>query len=324
MARIDTAYVDALNNYSKSLEKIVEILQQQVNNRDTDVLETMARNMGDNLGKIVQDLEEVNQATKRIDSKTDKILQEIKDLKKQKEAGMFGQVSDPANKNKIIDGIKIITLIAGGVLAIGLAFKIIGHVDIFSVIALGISISLMAVTFSFINEKFKNLTFGRAIVLTGMLLVMSMGIMMSSRILQFTAPMTAKTMLSVGFTALILGSSLLILTKSLEKIKFGLRTIFGLMLLPFLAPIVSMAIVTSSHILKNAATLGLKQVLSVTFTSIALGIALYAITTAVSKMNMKSSVITMLTKGAVFGAIILSVAGGIVLGSLLLSKVTYP
>ena len=85
MAKIDVKYVTALNKYSDSLEEIVEILQQQVKNKDTDILETMLKNMGDNMGKIVEDLKEITQTTKKIDSKQDKILEEIKSLKKQKE-----------------------------------------------------------------------------------------------------------------------------------------------------------------------------------------------------------------------------------------------
>jgi len=322
MSKIDERYVDALNNFSKSLETIVEILQQQVSNKDTDILETMSRNMGDNLGQIVADLDEIKQTTTRVESNTNKILNEIRELKKRNQSGGIGEISNPENKEKIIDGIKIITLIAGGVLAIGLAFKLIGHVDPVSVITLGITITIMAVTFSYINDKFKDLTFKRSVVLTGMLLVLSMGIAYSSRILMGTSQLSGKIMISATFTALILSGTLFILTRALDKIKFGLRTILGLVLLPFLGPIISKAIVLSSHILKNASTIPLHTISSVAFTSIALGIALYSITTAVSKMNMKSSVISMLTKGAVFGLIIAAVAGGIVLGSMILSKVT--
>lgn len=324
MSKIDEKYVEALNNYSKSLEKVVELLQQQVKSKDTDVLETMLKNMdGDKLKKIVNDLNEVKETGKRIEGKIDKIAKELKTLKSQRDSsGPFGQIANPKDKNKIIDGIKIITLIAGGVLAIGMAFKLIGHVDILSVISLGISISLVAATFSYVNEKFKNLTFGRTLVLVGMMLVSSWGIMTSSRLLALTAPMSLKTMVSVTFTALAVGAALYLMSEAMSKIKFGLKTIFGLMLLPFLAPIVSMAIVKSSWILKNAAPIDLKTILSVTFTSIALGVALYAITTAVSKMNMKSSVIGMLTKGAMFGVIIASVVGGVVLASHILKKIS--
>lgn len=321
-SNFDTKYVDALNNYSRSLEEIVLLLQQQVDNKDTDVVESLAKNMSENIGKIIEDLDEIRNTTKDIQSNTNKILQEIKDIKNQKEAGLFGQVSDPSNKNKIIDGIKIITLIAGGVLAIGLAFKIIGDVDILSVITLGISISLLAVTFAYINEKLKNQSIGRTLALTGMILIMSLSVMLSSKILIQTAPLSLNTMTSVMFTALTMGGALYLLSQTFEKIKFNFKTIFGFLLLPFLTPIVAMSIVVSSQIFKNAVPIGFSTILSVTFTAIALGVALYAISTAISKMNTSSSVMSMLTKGAMFGAIIAAVAGGIVLGSFLLSKVT--
>jgi hypothetical protein len=321
-SNFDTKYIDALNNYSKSLEEIVLLLQQQVDNKDTDIVESLTKNMSENIGKIIEDLDEIRNTTKDIQSNTNKILQEIKDIKNQKESGLFGQVSDPSNKNKIVDGIKIITLIAGGVLAIGLAFKLIGDVDILSVITLGISITLLAVTFTYINEKLKNQSIGRTLALTGMVLIMSLSVMLASKILIQTAPLSLNTMLAVTFTALTMGGALYLLSQSFDKIKFNFKTLIGFLLLPILTPIVAMSIVTSSHIFKNAATIGFNTILSVAFTSVALGVALYAISTAISKMNTSASVMSMLTKGAVFGVIIAAVAGGIVSGSMLLSKVT--
>jgi len=323
MARIDEKFTEALGNFNKALEGIVETLKEQVNRKDTDILEAMLKNMDEKkIGKIVEDLKEIKETSKRIETKQDRILEEIKQIKKGKEGGVFGEVSDPKSKGKIIDGIKIITLIAGGVLAIGLAFKLIGKVDVLSVIGLGISISLMAVTFSYLNDKLKGVSIGRTFAISGMMVIMSMAILVSSKILQFTAPMSLKTMISISFTAIAVGAALYLMTEAVSKIKFNMRTIFGLILLPFLAPIVSTAIVVSSHILKQAATMDFRTILSVTFTSIALGISLYAITTAISKMNMKSSVISFLTRGAIFGTLIGAVAGGIVLASWLFSKIT--
>lgn len=321
MAKIDQKYVDALNNFSKSLESIVELLQNQVKSRDTDVLETMLKNMdSDKLNKIVEDLKEVSVTTKRIESKIDKMSKELKEIKSSKDGG-FGQIVDPKNKGKILDGIKVITLIAGGVLAIGMAFKLIGKVDVLSVIALGISISIVAATFAELNNRFSTLSIRKTILLTGMMVIVSLGIMMSSKILMLTAPLTLRNMVSITFTSLALGSALYLMSKSIEKIKFNLKTVLGFMLLPFLGPIVSFAIVKSSWILKNAADIPFKTILSVTFTSIALGVALWAITTAISKMNMKSTVIGMLTKGAMFGVIVTAVAGAVVIASMILNKV---
>ena len=72
---------------------------------------------------------------------------------------MFDKVEDPKNKNRIVDGIKVVILIAAGVLALGMAFKIIGHVDFLSVIALSGAILMMSSAFSKISElkNFKKL-----------------------------------------------------------------------------------------------------------------------------------------------------------------------
>ena len=59
-------------------------------------------------------------------------------------------------KNKIVDGIKVVILIAAGVLALGLAFKIIGKVDFLSVMALSAAMYVISNTFSKISS-IKNL-----------------------------------------------------------------------------------------------------------------------------------------------------------------------
>jgi hypothetical protein len=323
MAKIDEKYVESLNNYSKSLEQVVELLQQQVKNKDTDIVETMLKNMdGDKLKKMVDDLKEINETSKKIESKQDKILQEIKDIKKQKESGMFGQVSDPKNKNKIVDGIKVIGLIAGGVLAIGLAFKIIGRVDVLSVIALGLSISVMVATFAYVNEKIKEPDIKKTSLIGGMMIIVASAITVSSWILRSAAPISLRTALSITFTSLAVGSSIFMMSKLMEKTKITPRVVFGFLLLPFLAPIVSMAIVTSSHILSMTKPLDMKIVGSVLFTSLALGIALYGMTKALSQLTWKGALIAMLGKGAILTILIGAVAGGIVLASWLFSKIS--
>jgi hypothetical protein len=322
MARIDEKYVESLNNYSKSLEEIVEILQQQVKNKDTDVLETMLKNMdGEKIGRIVEDLKTINETTKRIESKTDKILQEIRSIKKQKESGLFGQVSDPKNKNKIVDGIKIITLIAGGVLAIGLAFKIIGKVDVLSVISLGISISIIMATFAYINEKIKQPDIKRTALIAGMMIIVSTAVAVSSWILMMSKPLSLSLALSITFTALAVGGALYLLSKTIEKTELKPKIIFGLMLLPFLAPVIAMAIMTSSYIFSMTKPISMKVASSVLFTSLALGIALYGVTKALSMMTWKGALMAMLGKGALLTILIGAVAGGIVLASWLFSKI---
>ena len=62
----------------------------------------------------------------------------------------------PEYKSKIKDGIQTVILIAGGVLAIGLAFKLIGQVDFLSVISLSMGILYVSLAFAEI-AKIKDL-----------------------------------------------------------------------------------------------------------------------------------------------------------------------
>jgi hypothetical protein len=382
MSKIDEKYINALENFTGALEEVVKTLREQQDNKKIDTVNEMLKNMPDQLKLVVEDLKKVTiEGFKSVKSDNDKILKGIDSIKKQKEAGMFDKIEDPKNKNKIVDGIKIVVLIAAGVLAMGMAFKIIGKIDPISVLALGVAIGIMVVTFAKVLETTKDISIGKILTVSGMLVVMALAITASSKILISTAPIglklmgsiiftslalggalffitksldnikisartivgllllpilapivassivkssvifknTAyldfKTMLSITFTSIAIGTALYLLTKSINSLKLSFKTILGFMLLPILAPIVAGVITKSSHIFKNAATIPFSTILSITFTSIALGVALYAISVAVSKMNLKPSVIGMLTKGAVFGLLVAAVAMAIVKAS---------
>lgn len=182
MARIDEKYIENLQNFTSSLENIVELMktQQKEQSTTTDVVDQFLKNFdAAKISKIVEDLEVINKNSKSTLSNTEKILAEVKAIKAQKESGGFGTIADPANKNKILDGVKIITMIAGGILAIGLAFKMISPVDIASVLVLGVAIAAMSYSFAKIIA-IPELTFKNVLLATITLPMMAAGIMISS------------------------------------------------------------------------------------------------------------------------------------------------
>ena len=159
-SKTDQAFIDNLQNFTNSLESIVELLKQQ--SEKNDLINQFVSNMdGDKMKEITTNLKEILDISKQTNDNTKKILNEIKSSRKQKETGLFGKIQDKDNKKKIVDGISVILLIAGGVLAIGMAFKIIGKVDFFSVVALSSAMILMAKSFSEIigikNLSYKNI-----------------------------------------------------------------------------------------------------------------------------------------------------------------------
>ena len=386
MSNIDNKYIKALNDFTHALGAVVDTLNGQQKAGKSDTVNEMLKNMPDQLNIVIEDLKKIKTDTDSIKSNTDVILQEIKSIKQSKESGMFDKVEDPKNKNKIVDGIKVVILIAAGVLAMGLAFKLIGKVDYVSVLALSAGISIMAIAFSIFYDKLKGVSIVKMLLLTGLLIAISYAVVKSSNllakssfidqkimgsiiftsliigaslsllvktvenmkisfksivglfILVYLAPIVAEaivkssnilkntstiefgTMVAVTFTSLAIGTSLFILTKAFEHIK--LRSIIGLLLLPFIAPMIARVIVKSSNILKDTAVIDFKTMIGITLTSIAIGIALYAITTAIGRMNKTTAVLAILTKGAIFGLIVAAIAGGIVLASTYFGQIT--
>ena len=72
-----------------------------------------------------------------------------KSIKKAREnEGIFDKVSDKKQIKNIKTGVSTVLLIAGAVLAIGLAFKVVGSVNFAAVISLSIAMPLIAIAFS--------------------------------------------------------------------------------------------------------------------------------------------------------------------------------
>ena len=106
MSQFDQRYIQNLQNFADTLEELVDFLKTQHEKGGeagtTDVINKMAENMDDErISQIVEELQEVKDTTKKIDSNTEKILEEVKSAREAKETGMFGKVQSKENKEKI-------------------------------------------------------------------------------------------------------------------------------------------------------------------------------------------------------------------------------
>lgn len=131
-SKFDQDLIKNLENFTESLEGVVELMKQQAEKGGDATNKVMSALDSERIETIVADMETLIKSNKEIKNTQDKILEEIKASRKQKESGMFDKIEGKENKSKIKDGIQTVILIAGGVLAIGLAFKLIGQVDFLS------------------------------------------------------------------------------------------------------------------------------------------------------------------------------------------------
>jgi len=307
-SNIDKAFIENLQNFTNSLEGIVELMKDQ--SKKGDAINQMLASMdGPKMSDIAKDIKTLVEKTDKIDTTTKKILEEVKATRKAKESGMFGKVSNPENKNKIVDGISVIMLIAGGVLAIGMAFKLIGKIDVMSVLALGIAIYAVSKAFAEI-AAIKDLTVKKALVSGGIMVVIAAALVASSFILKKMQSIDIFAAFSLILVGGALGLAAMLLMKSVSKLKLTPKNIAAVFLLPLILPAIALGIVASSYIIKGMQVIDLKKGLSFALLGGALGLAAMLLLKGLAKMDvskkMKDILLLPLVLPIIAGAIVLS------------------
>ncbi len=286
---MDKKLLEALNNLSFALEELSMAMQEGKGDKNKSATSTALTS-----GKLEKKIDAIDKGVKQLQSDNKKILknqeQLIKLAKEQKSGGgAVGDASDPKQKNKIKDGLGTIMLIAVGVLAIGMAFKIIGKVDFASVIALAIALPLVAIAFEKI-AKLKDLKPAQMKTVLLIVLVMSAAIAASSYILNMVQPVGILKLITatlIGGTFAALSFGLPKLLKGFEKVSpmsVGKMILFG----PAVLLAMSTAIALSSHVLGMIKPVGIFKLITAVLIAgafAALGYGLGKIMDAFSKMK---------------------------------------
>lgn len=275
---MDQKLLDALNNISIALEQLSESLDKSKSPVKSDVGNSLQS------GDFSKQLVEINEGIKSIKEDTKKILdnqETIIKLQKQQTSGeskIFEEAGGGKTKQMIKDGVAVIGLIAGAILAIGLAFKLIGSVDFVSVLAIAFALPLMAEAFARIS-KVEGFDAGKIVGATVALVAMSFAIMVSSRILAGVVPVGLFQLITVVFIAAAFGAAAVglgFLLNALGKIDPAVA-IQGSFLLPIVLIATSIAIAASSVILQAVVPIGLFQALTAILISAAFGVMAYGI-----------------------------------------------
>ena len=283
---MDKQLLDALNNLSESLEMIAQALDKKGTSNTTT---TNALQSGD----FSKQLTEINVSLKSIKADTTKILAQqntILSMQKKKEndkkTGLFEESGEDEKKqSQIKKGVTTILLIAVAVLAIGLAFKLVGKIDFLSVVGLSLAVVLMAIAFEKIAKL--NLSIKEAFNASLVIVMMAVAVTMASWIMAFIEPIGFTQLL----TAVLIAAMFAVLSNYLENI-FIASIIFGkLNVSPFQLVkslvAISLAITASSFILAFIKPMTLGQsitailiaamfaVISFNLHKIALGVVLF-------------------------------------------------
>ena len=185
---MDKQLLDALSNLSESLEMIAKALDKKGTSNTTTTNTLQSGDFSKQLTEISVSLKSIKSDTTKILAKQDTILQmqKTKDSDKKNTIGETGE--DPKKQSDLKKGVTTILLIAVAVLAIGLAFKIIGKVDFLSVVSLGLAIVLISHAFQKVAEA--KITVEQAITAGKVMVIMSIAIMLSSWVLSFIKPIS--------------------------------------------------------------------------------------------------------------------------------------
>lgn len=154
---MDKKLLDSLNNISVAIENLVNSLDEK-NKSDSDFIETMkSSNISDGLVKIQESLTSIKSDTEKILKNQSSSSKNVADSKKDDKGKFLSNIMSGDSIKDIKSGVGTIMLIAGGILAIGAAFSIIGNVDFGTVLSLSIALPLIALAFEKIS-KMKDLT----------------------------------------------------------------------------------------------------------------------------------------------------------------------
>ena len=227
---MDKDLLKSLNNLSEALQNIADYLEKDQGNKEQSPVTTTLQS----IEKIEVRLRSIDKGVKQLIKSNKKIekdqttLLEISRRQSQERGGPetpLDTAGDKTKKSKLMDGVKMIVLIAVGILAIGLAFAVLGKVDFLSVIALAVALPLIAVAIQRLVES--EITPGQAMQASLVMIAASFGIMGASFFLSAVRPigffqLLTTMMIAVAFY--FVGTALAAMMNSMmstKKRKFG-------------------------------------------------------------------------------------------------------
>jgi len=292
---MDKQLLQSFNNLSVALQSLADTLERNSARegggasaiadalKDLDVTEQL-RMLNDGIEQINKKNEDLAKGQKNILDGIAKITEKQKDqgkkiestnqaIKAKKEREAPGYVPDRNEQRGVSDGVKMILLIAAGILAIGLAFKVLGSVDIKTVVAISLALPLIAFAYKKVAEIKTDLRSMGATVLG--LVLFSAAVALSSEFLSRTSTVTV----SQGLTIILISAAFAVSASSIGRMAESMKgvSIRGLMLMPLVMIVTSFAIAASSYMLGRVQPVGVPQMLTAIGIAVMFGVVGYTI-----------------------------------------------
>jgi hypothetical protein len=312
---MDQQLLSALDNLSVALEKIGEALASK--GKETSAPTADALKGGgfvDNISKIHQGVIDLKKDTAKILSNQQTILA----MSKQKGDKMDAaeKLGQDKNKQKFVkDGLGIIMLMAVAILALGVAFKLVGSVNFLSVIAISGAILLLSMAFANVQTVLKKVGFTPKDGINFVLAVVSIsiGIASASWILSTVRPIG----LGQLFTTLFLAGSFAIIAHGMNQMlgafkgKSPKEIAMAVLSLPIILPAIALGIALSSYALQLVRPIGLGQFFTTLFIASAFTVIAYGMNKmldAFKGKNPKEIAMAVLSLPIILPAIALGIA----------------
>lgn len=302
---MDKQLLKALDNLSFGLELLVQALEDRKTAKSSTAQAIQSADFG-------KSLEQINVGIKAIKKDTQEILknqQTIIALQKKKSSDKKTDTFEGDDKKKegsIKKGITMILLIAVAVLAIGLAFKIVGKIDFLSVVGLSLAILIMASAFEKIARL--KMTIKEAAVASLSIVMMAVAVTISSWIMTLIKPigfMQALTGILIMAMFALSANAIAKIIRSISKLNLS-SLIKTVIFLPLILASVAAGITLSSWVMSLIKPIGFSQaitaiLISAVFVVVSFGLA--KIVKAIKKADATTALKLVLVLPAVAAAI---------------------
>ena len=314
---MDKLLLDALSNLSVALEEISKALAS----KKEPTSGTAKAVQG---GDFVKQISEIHIGVKSLQKDTKKILsnqQTIMSMAKQKpdKTDVASKLGEDKSKIKMImEGLGVIVLMAVAILALGMAFKIVGKVDFLSVIAISTAILLLSIAFANVTKVLKKSGFTVKDGINFVLAVVSisLGVMLSSMILSKVRPIG----IAQFFTTLFIAGAFAVIAYGMSGFLKAFKgmdpatLLKSVIFLPLILPAIALGIALASYALQLVKPIGIAQFFTTLFIAAAFTVIAFGMNQMLNAFKGKS--MADITKAAIFLPLMLpAIALGIALAS---------
>jgi len=243
------AYISAMQDFSKSLQYFVDSIKNQIENEGNNFKDSLAasKEQATMMMEMAKELKVVSETTTATKNNTEQILDIVKGIKQEKKKGIWDKLSAAKDKTKsMAEGIKTVALMAGAILAVGTAFKIIGEVDFKSVLALAVALPLVASAFNTIGETSKDPKESAKIALS--MVIMSAGVTLSGAIMSLMPSLSIGQMITTVAVSVAMGISMYAIALAGDEIGNKIGAVYAI--IPIM-PLMALGILASAAILQN-------------------------------------------------------------------------